>query len=71
MESSLCSYDENVKRLYREHLKEVTALRSKMIEEVLPDVVDELSLDAHDEDRARAWLTDLRMPSNSIVLPIR
>lgn len=70
VESSLRSYDENLKRLYQEHALEAMSLRSTIIEEILPDVVDELSLDEHQEERAMAWLSDLRTPSNSIALPI-
>ena len=70
VESSLRSYDENLKRLYREHIHEAASLRSTMIEEILPDVVDELSLDEHQEERAMAWLSDLRTHTISISLPI-
>lgn len=65
--SSLRSYDHSLKRLYREHLGTTTTLQSTMIEEILPDVVNELSLDAQQEDRARAWLSDLRMTFNFII----
>lgn len=70
MEGSLRSYDANVRGLYKEHLQEVLALRTTMVEKIMPDIVDELSLDAEEEERARAWLTDLRMSSRSVFSPV-
>lgn len=69
IESSIRSYDHSLKQLYREHLGATMTLQSTMIEEILPDVVNELSLDTPQEDGARASLSDLRKIVNFIILP--
>ncbi|EMD33718.1 hypothetical protein CERSUDRAFT_117796 [Gelatoporia subvermispora B] len=55
---SLREYKDQLDKLYEEHLETVRALQDTLIHDILPDVVNELSLGQRSETRAREWLED-------------
>lgn len=55
---SLREYKDQLDKLYEEHLETVRALQDTLIHDILPDVVNELSLGPRSEARAREWLED-------------
>jgi hypothetical protein len=56
--SLLQANNDNLLRLYRENLDITSALQATLIQDVLPQVKDELQLDADAVDRANEWLKD-------------
>ena len=50
--------NDNLLRLYKENLDVTSALQATLIQDVLPQVKDELQLDADAVDRANEWLKD-------------
>jgi hypothetical protein len=59
--------NDNLLRLYKEHLDLTLALQATLIEDVLPHVRDELQLDVGTVDWANEWLEDT---CRSYTLPV-
>ncbi|KAI0039772.1 CRAL/TRIO domain-containing protein, partial [Auriscalpium vulgare] len=56
--NALSTYNDTLLSLYQAHLQEVLALQTTLLDQILPNLVDELGLDALAVQRATDWLHD-------------